>query len=96
MLSEVEKELFDARLPLWLWAPDIPRYSIGWRMGEGDSYSWEFSKWWETLSPAAQQEYQKRYPEPVGWRGWYVEEDWDEDEEEGEVGKVDGYELDGF
>jgi hypothetical protein len=94
MYIEIEKELLDTKMPLWLWAPDIPRYSIGWRMGAGDTYSWEFYKWWETLSPAAQQEYQKRYPEPIDWRGWYAGEDWDEDAEEPD--RISGYELDGF
>ncbi|MGI4863496.1 MAG: hypothetical protein ACRYFZ_06200 [Janthinobacterium lividum] len=94
MSSENEKELLNALLPLWLAFPAIPRYSIGWRMGEGDSYSWEFSKWWKKLSPAAQQEYQKLYPEPIGWRGWYAEAEWEEEEgDEGE--KTEGYELDG-
>ncbi len=82
MNPKTEKELSDARLPLWLAFPDIPRYSIGWRMGAGDGYSWDFYQWWQALSPAAQQEYQQRYPEPVGWRGWSADEDWDEDGEE--------------
>jgi hypothetical protein len=85
-------KLLNAMLPLWLAFPDIPRYSIGWRMGEGDSYSWNFSRWWEKLSPAAQQAYQQCYPEPVGWRGWYREEDLDEENDEEQV---DGYEIDG-
>jgi hypothetical protein len=89
MNSEIEEELQNAKLPLWLALPDIPRYSIGWRMGEGDTYSWDFSQWWEALSPAAQQEYQRLYPEPVGWRGWYVEEDWDEDAEEEQAANYD-------
>jgi hypothetical protein len=38
------------------------------------------------------QEYQRRYPEPAGWRGWYREE---EEEDESETEKTDGYELDG-
>lgn len=90
MTSRVDNELLKVMLPLWLALPDIPRYSIGWRMGEGDDYSWEFSKWWDGLSLPAQQEYQRRYPEPVGWQGWYREEDLDEGDE-----SEDGYELDG-
>ena len=86
MNLEIEKELLNAKLPLWLEFPDIPRYSIGWRMGKGDDYSWEFAQWWKGLSPAAQQEYQKLYPEPLGWRGWYAEEDQDEDNEEEDAG----------
>jgi hypothetical protein len=93
MDAEIEKELRSAKLPLWLALPAIPRYSIGWRMGEGDSYSWDFAQWWETLSPTAQQAYQQRYPEPVGWLGWYSDEDWEEDSEEA---KTDDCETDGF
>ena len=93
MNSTTEIELRNAMLPLWLEYPEIPRYSIGWRMGTGEGYAWKFSEWWEKLSPAAQLEYQTLYPEPVGWRGWYAEEDWDEvDEEEA----ADTYGLDGF
>jgi hypothetical protein len=69
-------------LPLWLQYPEIPRYSIGWRMGAGEDYAWKFLEWWENLSSAAQLEYQTIYPEPVSWRGWYAEEDWDEEDEE--------------
>jgi hypothetical protein len=61
-------------------------------MGEGETYAWEFLTWWDELSPAMRQEYQRRYPEPAGWRGWYREE---EEEDESETEKTDGYELDG-
>ena len=94
MDAEIEKELQNAKLPLWLALPDIPRYSIGWRMGEGDSYSWDFFQWWETLSLAARQEYQQRYPEPEGWLCWYTDEDWEDDNEE--EAKTNGYEIDEF
>jgi hypothetical protein len=96
MLSKINEELQNAKLPLWLAFHDIPRYSIGWRMGEGGGYAWDFFKWWETLSVSARQEYQQRYPEPIGWRGWYCDEDWDEDEEEEEAPKSTGYDVDGF
>ncbi|RZJ89022.1 MAG: hypothetical protein EOO60_10495 [Hymenobacter sp.] len=95
MKAKTAKELLSAKLPLWLALPEIPRYSLGWRMGTGEEYAMAFGDWWEKLSAEAQQAYQQRYPEPVGWRGWYCEEDWDEDEAEGEE-KVAGYKLDGF
>jgi hypothetical protein len=82
MSSTIENELQDAMLPLWLQFPDLPRYSIGWRMGSGEEYAWKFSDWWDKLSVAAQQEYEQRYPEPVGWSGWYRDEDLDEEEDE--------------
>jgi hypothetical protein len=95
MTSRINEELRNAKLPLWLVFPAIPRYAIGWRMGEGEMYAWKFLEWWETLSAAAQQAYQQRYPEPMGWLGWYCDEDWDEDENEN-APKSNGYDVDGF
>ncbi|NML63688.1 hypothetical protein HHL22_00540 [Hymenobacter sp. RP-2-7] len=82
MSLQAEDELQHALLPLWLEFPEIPRYAIGWRMGIGEDYRYKFGDWWDTLSPQAQQLYQQRYPAPIGWRGWYADEDWDEDDEE--------------
>lgn len=82
MHPQAEDELLHALLPLWLKFPDMPRYAIGWRMGMGEDYRYEFGDWWDALSSEAQQLYQQRYPEPAGWRGWYTDEDWDEDDEE--------------
>ena len=81
MSFEVERELLTAKLPLWLAFPEIPRYSIGWRMGAGEDYVMAFGNWWEKLSLKAQQEYQQRYPEPADWHGWYSEKYLYEDDE---------------
>jgi hypothetical protein len=93
MNSATTIKLPNAMLPLWLKYPEIPRYAIGWRMGAGEDYSCKFSEWWEALSSEVKQEYQNFYPEPVGWRGWYVEEDWDE---AGKEEAANTYDLDGF
>ena len=60
--------------PLWLAYPEIDRYSIGWRMGYGESYRYKFGDWWNTLSKEEQAEYQTLFPEPVTWKGWWKEE----------------------
>lgn len=64
-------ELADPMLPPWLVYPDIPRYSIGWRMGDGESYMAEWSSWYGGLTPKGQGTYQTRYPEPEAWQGVY-------------------------
>ncbi len=56
--------------PPWLAYPEIERYSIGWRMGYGESYIMKWSTWLNTLSPDETAEYQKLFPEPVTWSGY--------------------------
>lgn len=53
--------------PQWLAYPSIPRGSIGWRMGYGESYSYAFSDWFMTLSENEKAEYIKMFPEPKRW-----------------------------
>ena len=61
--------------PLWLAFPEIERYSIGWRMGYGESYRYRFGDWMDTLSEEERKEYQGLFPEPATWRGWWEKED---------------------
>ncbi len=65
--------------PPWLAYPEIERYSIGWRMGYGESYIIKWGDWYNNLPEKEAEEYQKLFPEPVTWRGY-----WDEDVEEEE------------
>nr|WP_276576024.1 NADAR family protein [Oceanirhabdus seepicola] len=65
--------------PLWLMYPHISRYSIGWRMGYGESYAWEFGDWYSSLIIEEQKKYQLMFPEPIGWLGWYEQEYTDKD-----------------
>lgn len=65
--------------PPWLAYPEIERYSIGWRMGYGESYIIKWGDWYDNLPEKEAEEYQKLFPEPVTWRGY-----WDEDVEEEE------------
>lgn len=62
-------------MPLWIAYPCISRYSIGWRMGEGESYANQFYDWLNTLSREEQRKYQELFPEPVTWNGYWNDED---------------------
>lgn len=53
--------------PLWLKYPNIPQGSIGWRMGFGESYAMEFSRWYRSLNHKQQAEFDEKFPEPVCW-----------------------------
>lgn len=69
----VAKELAtrDDLLPPWLKHPEIPRYSIGWRMGYGESYMWTWDKWAEHFNQDQLLEYFRKYtPIPVEWLDW--------------------------
>jgi hypothetical protein len=57
--------------PPWKQRPDLPRHSIGWRMGPGEDVYNEYYKWFSALDPAAQQAYRNDHPESYGWRGFY-------------------------
>ncbi|WP_113675601.1 NADAR family protein [Vallitalea guaymasensis] len=57
--------------PLWLMYPHISRYSIGWRMGYGEDYAYNFCQWYTSLSDIEQNKYENMFPEPKGWLGWY-------------------------
>lgn len=60
--------------PPWLMYPNISRYSIGWRMGYGESYVMDFVDWYSDLCKEEQKQFQQVFPEPKGWLGWYEEE----------------------
>lgn len=56
--------------PPWSVFPSYTRYTIGWRMGIGESYLWAWRDWYKaTLStPEARQAYLRRQrPAPVTW-----------------------------
>ena len=54
------KKLKDKKLlpPPWIAYPEIERYSIGWRMGYGESYIYKWSEWYTSLNDEEQEEYQ--------------------------------------
>jgi hypothetical protein len=57
--------------PPWKQLPDLPRLSIGWRMGLGQEVRIRFYDWFGALDSSAQQAYRDKHPEPDGWTGYY-------------------------
>lgn len=53
--------------PPWLKYPNLPRTSMGWRMGEGESYAEEFEGWLARQPEEVLQNYQVKYPAPLEW-----------------------------
>lgn len=59
--------------PPWIKHPEIPRFSIGWRMGYGEDYLWAWWNWWRSLDDAAQSAYAEtwRSTAPEDWADWF-------------------------
>jgi hypothetical protein len=45
--------------------------SIGWRMGAGEDYSDDFSRWWSGQTRALRLKVKAVYPEPEDWGDFY-------------------------
>lgn len=73
-------ELAQPLLPPWRKHPEIPRYSIGWRMGYGEASLWEWRLWYHGLTENGRHTYQRLYPPPAEWQDFYGSDE-DEDEE---------------
>ena len=85
MIMKQEFDKNDLMVPPWLMYPHIRRYSIGWRMGYGESYIYKFGEWFTALSQDDQKMYQQMFPTPIGWFGWYEEEIADDDNYDGSI-----------
>jgi len=59
-------------LPPWTAYPDIERFSIGWRMGNGEWHLMVWWHWWERDRPdeASRIAYFRAWPPPVEWLDW--------------------------
>ncbi|MDC0741441.1 hypothetical protein [Polyangium mundeleinium] len=58
-------------LPPWLRYPEVPRYSIHWRMGGGESYMMAWWQWAEGRSAEEKTTYFREFaPIPVEWVDW--------------------------
>jgi len=59
-------------VPPWHKYPEIPRRSMGWRMGTGDWYMWMWHRWFGSLTDASRAEYVATWePQaPPDWKGW--------------------------
>lgn len=62
-------------VPPFIKHPEIPRGSIGWRMGGGEWYLWMWHRWFNTLDDAARAAYRTEWaPKATGpWQGWLDE-----------------------
>lgn len=67
----MDKKMEKLLPPPWIAYPKIERYSIGWRMGYGESYIDEWDKWYSSLDEKEKKEYQTLFPEPVTWKGYW-------------------------
>ena len=69
--------------PPWVFRPEGHPYSIGWRMGAGESFLMVFWQWWEQKSPTETEAlaYFKKYNPPPRWLGWVCETIWELDAE---------------
>ncbi|UIR56396.1 NADAR family protein [Sphingobacterium sp. SRCM116780] len=68
--------------PLWLMYPHISQFSIGWRMGYGESYRNNLFDWLETLTDDENKKYQEMFPAPKTWREYYnIDYDFEDVEE---------------
>lgn len=58
-------------VPPWEQYPEIPRYSVGWRMGPGEDYWRDFGDWFLKLTDQELRQYIQGKPEPTGWEGFF-------------------------
>jgi arsenate reductase len=65
--------------PPWVRHPDIPRYSIGWRMGAGEWYLWMWRHWWSRQDDAGRAAYRARWTTPEEWSDWREPDEGDSD-----------------
>lgn len=62
----------DPMLPPWQGCPDVPMFSIGWRMGGCETYMTDFRAWFDAMPIAMQQDYIANHPEPDEWQHWWI------------------------
>ena len=58
-------------VPPWLKYPNLPKESMGWRMGQGEAYLDNFRKWYFSNAREKRVEIMNKYPEPKEWKGFY-------------------------
>lgn len=62
-------------LPPWQRYLDIPRYAMGWRMGDGESYIMAWFQWTEAFTQEQMLAYFHKYkPIPPAWMDWVAAE----------------------
>jgi hypothetical protein len=58
--------------PPWVKFPNLPRASMGWRMGQGEAYLDDFDVWFSRQARATRLAIRGRYPEPSEWAGFWT------------------------
>ena len=58
-------------VPPWFKFPNLPRGSMGWRMGIGEEYKDKFSNWLMAQTGAIKLRIREKYSEPPEWEGFY-------------------------
>jgi hypothetical protein len=59
-------------VPPWVKYPNLPRLSMGWRMGAGESYIMDFGVWWSRQAREVRVRFKQKYVEPEAWTGFYA------------------------
>lgn len=60
-------------IPPWVKYPNIPKGSVGWRMGIGEEYCHIlFPTWWSRQTRKVRLRVREKYPEPAGWSDFYA------------------------
>ena len=58
--------------PPWVAFPQLDRYSIGWRMGDGETHLYDLYIYLTHCSQEERTSYIASFPEPPAWEGWYA------------------------
>ncbi len=58
-------------IPPWRAHPNIPRFSIGWRMGVGEEYLAEWTAWFSKQNETEKTTYVRTNQAPFRWWGIY-------------------------
>jgi hypothetical protein len=58
-------------VPPWIKYPNLPRTSMGWRMGQGEAYRDDFDLWWSRQPRNIRLAARSKYPESVEWSGFW-------------------------
>ncbi len=61
------KPTFELKTPPWIKFPGLSEFTMGWRMGYGETYLHEWRDWCKTLSSEQLKEYQELFPYPCFW-----------------------------
>jgi len=73
--------------PPWIYCPTCHPYSIGWRMGDGETHITILSEWLEEQKLSFEDKimYLKKYPAPPRWYAWITDFLWEIDDTHFEI-----------